>query len=665
MSVRNLTIKSLKLKNWLCFRGEHVLDLRSIAYAVTARFAEDEGRSNGGGKTAVVEAPPFALFGVHRRRTEDEWISTGENIGGVEMILTDSHTATDPGDISEVRVLRERHRGKRTVLHVDVGSRHMMGDVAQAFLVEMLCLSEQDFRATCWFEQRQMARLVLAEPAKRMRIVGGWLELEPLERCAENAGRRLLKALDDVGTRLSAITAREELLAQIMRAPDGGALTLDGLKAHFIRCLDAAKAASADYDEVDALIEENRRRYQLSVEAGEFDSVGNEIRVLVDSIGRWGNADALQREAGEAGEALTAAGVATGLAFKDVQDKKKVAAGEFDGICPVALVACPIREQINADRGRARDLYDAAVTKYRLCEEAERVVRETYIDRLAKRDAWKRDADRLENLRERYATLQPKALESAKCPVRDAQALGSRCEAARARLDEAHLAHTIADRALNQAVRLTNEVEESLGLRAEMEARLVHLRAAVQVFGKNGAQRAFAEGELGEIEAEANGALAEAGIALQVAVTWGREGSGPAKVCDACGTAFPASHKVKACGRCGAERGPHVVNRLDIVPSDSSGGCDDLGSAFTQLAAAAWLRAERGSTWGCALLDELWAQLDQTNRRALTTHVAGLLRDRYAFPQALVVAHHDAVLDALPGRILVEREGRWSKVRVI
>jgi DNA repair exonuclease SbcCD ATPase subunit len=33
--------------------------------------------------------------------------------------------------------------------------------------------------------------------------------------------------------------------------------------------------------------------------------------------------------------------------------------------------------------------------------------------------------------------------------------------------------------------------------------------------------------------------------------------------------------------------------------------------------------------------------------------------------QALVVAHDPSVLEALPGRILVERDGAWSRVRVI
>lgn len=644
-----MIVKRLVLKNWMCFRGTHALDLEAKAYAVICTRVGNVESSNWGGKTALLEAVVFALTGVHPHDFEDGWISNGEPIGGVELVASAA---------KDVRLLRERHRGRRTVLHVDVGDRHMMGDEAQAYVYDMLGLSEQDFRATCWFEQRQMARLVLASPADRMKLVGGWLELDPLERCSQNAGRRLRKTLDEVGAKLAAIRAREDLLAQIMRTPDGSALTLDRLKAHFLRCYDAAKEAAERYDQEEEIVQENERHRGRSAKKREYEEAVAEFKRYAATFA-FADEAFLVRSCNETHTQLTESMAHLNQCTADLGAKSRLAAGEFDGICPVAQIMCPARSQINADRIRGSQLRDEAREALRTAEGTLARHRAVYHEASEKAEDYRRKKQRYDDLQKRAADLFAHA-DAPEFPLRE-----SNISVARDALELARTNHLVAEQAFNQAVKLTSEVEESKGERGALEARLVHLRAAVQLFGKNGSQRALAEGVLGTVEEDANAALAEAGVDLSVAVRWGREGSGPAKSCDACGEQFPPSAKVKECGRCGAARGPHVTPRLDIIPSNRSGAADDLAGAFTQLAAAKWLKRERGSAWGCALLDELWGQLDAPLRRALTSHVAGLLRDRYGFPQALVVAHHAAVLDSLPGRILVERDGDWAAARVV
>jgi hypothetical protein len=168
-----------------------------------------------------------------------------------------------------------------------------------------------------------------------------------------------------------------------------------------------------------------------------------------------------------------------------------------------------------------------------------------------------------------------------------------------------------------------------------------------------------------EIEEGANYALEECGIDLRVEVRWSREGQGVARQCDECGQPFPSSLKVKQCGRCGAERGALLIHKLDLALSDRSGAAEDLAGAALQLAASAWLRAERGSAWGTAIIDEPTAQLDAGNRRAFMRHLAAMLRGRYAFEQALVVSHDPAATSMLPGRILVENREGVASARVL
>jgi hypothetical protein len=202
--------------------------------------------------------------------------------------------------------------------------------------------------------------------------------------------------------------------------------------------------------------------------------------------------------------------------------------------------------------------------------------------------------------------------------------------------------------------------------RAEAEALERAVRtaaAAAAIFGKGGAQRRLAEGALGEIEGQANELLGECEIPLSVRVQWAREGSGVAASCSACGEPFPRSEKAKVCARCGAERGPNIVHSLSIDPSAQSGGARDLAGIFVQLAAAAWLVADRDAEWGCALLDEPTATLDSFNRRALSAHFSQIL-SRVGCTQALVISHSSDAMQGLPGRIEVVSDGQWSTARV-
>jgi DNA repair exonuclease SbcCD ATPase subunit len=248
---------------------------------------------------------------------------------------------------------------------------------------------------------------------------------------------------------------------------------------------------------------------------------------------------------------------------------------------------------------------------------------------------------------------------------------GPSVEEARARLAELRERQHAAVRTA-AAVRAARELwEKREREREEARAEAGRLDVAVRVaaraaavFGKGGAQRRFAEGELAGIERLACEMMADAGLPLGVRVSWSREGSGVAATCAECGDAFPRSEKVKACARCGAARGPNLVHKLEVEPTAQSGGARDLAGIFLQLAAAAWLVRERGARWATAMLDEPLAALDRAIRRQLSAHFPEVLR-RVGCAQALVIGHDRGALDALPGRIQVTSRGGWSAASVV
>jgi DNA repair exonuclease SbcCD ATPase subunit len=64
-------------------------------------------------------------------------------------------------------------------------------------------------------------------------------------------------------------------------------------------------------------------------------------------------------------------------------------------------------------------------------------------------------------------------------------------------------------------------------------------------------------------------------------------------------------------------------------------------------------------------VDEPFGALDEAHRKSMGVHVARLLKSRYAFEQAFVIAHDTSSTDAMPGRIrVIAGSGGWSRVEV-
>ena len=112
---------------------------------------------------------------------------------------------------------------------------------------------------------------------------------------------------------------------------------------------------------------------------------------------------------------------------------------------------------------------------------------------------------------------------------------------------------------------------------------------------------------------------------------------------------------------------------LEILVDDGSGEIEDvraksggarvLVASALRLAASAMLRDLRGTPVGWACVDEPFGPLDAENREALARVFSGML-GAVGLEQAFVVSHDQALLDALPNRIVVERSGSRSTLRL-
>ena len=623
--------KRLTLCNWMRLRGTQQLRLESKVYAVVARHESDPDRSNFLGKTALVEAFRFAYFGKHRHRTEDEWITKGESEGSVGVEHDDGFF-----------VARSRVRGKSTKLSAgwsDARVPPATGDEAQALIERYLGLTLRDFDASAFLNERGIAKMVLADPADRMAVVEAWLELAPLKAAEAYVSLQLGQAATEVdcvaqeilgvARRRSTIRTSEQLL-----------LDIQGAENRIIIARNAGKLASADVRSARDLrasmgkVEEHARLRAEGQEllSGSNAPPSNLAAREVDHV----QANALFHEAS-----------------RDEQAKRKLAMAEFDGVCPVAGIACPAREEIN---GRAvENAAMHAEAHLRLAESKVKlqavVERLEYARKLAAGEASR--VARVDAIQKRMVALEAEvdADQGELRVVVDQEGAQRRVTTAAVESAEAQLTLRRAHDDLDLHASLDQQRDAMVQRLEAAEKVLATWREAALVLGPRGAQRAVAEPFLSSIEDGANEALAEAGVGLKVAIQWEHEGKDAAKSCAACGHPFPATLRAKQCAKCGEARGKNLVNRLDFDFSNRSAGAEDMWGIALQLAACAWLRAGRHASLESAFLDEPLAHCDRAHRRMMTKAFVTML-GRFGIRQAFVIMH-SADVAAFPGVITI------------
>lgn len=635
-----MRIKTLTLNNFACYRGESVLELEDKTYAIIAETEGNPDRSNWAGKTTILESITFALFGRHRYRFEDDFITRGESSGGVKVELSD-------GTVIE----RHRKRDQSTRLSYEGATQKE----AQLAIEQALGFTESDFLATCYFEQKQTSKFITCKPDDRLTMVSGWFGLEKLEKAeAELKNRtndtiRKLQALEmdrrAKQERLATITENiqidsESLTAQIKQAAERVEIarseveawstirTRDRLQSDFARKVEDGKGKATE-----------RQKYNLETLAEELPALKT-----------------IEKEAAVTKE----------LASQELSSRKRVHSGTFNGQCPVAGIQCPATATINGDSLAAKKRLDDAS---KALEDAENVWHQS-ADALKIKERDYTIAARLESeltymrkdvkeIRERINEI-PENTRPAKTERelnQEINELLGKIESNKALLNQAKNSE-------KQAVSVREEITKIDEELAELNERLSVFRVGGTIFGKNGLQRRLAENALGHIQTSANQMLQGCGVDLSVDIQWSRAGKGLSSNCEVCGFAFGTSAKNKSCPQCQSTRGPKLIHSLDVALSDTSGAAEDLGGASIQLAASAWLRRSRLSPWSTVLIDEPFSACDKSNRKNMNRAFASMLKSDFGFEQAFVISHTPDT-DVYGGKILIQSDGSSSRAKVM
>jgi DNA repair exonuclease SbcCD ATPase subunit len=626
-----LYVTRLEFENYGPFAGKHSIELNPGVYAVVAATEDDAERSNWIGKSTFLSAFPFVLHGWHLHRTEDEFITGGHGLplapyGGVTATLSDGTV-----------VKRMRKRGASTQLTVKFPLREEQGGAgAQAALLKHIGFNESDYFEAAFFKQKDMARFInptLMQPSERQELVRKWFDLEPLERCEEkcwaraNVAQAELDALDKPAADVEAFWDR---VAANMNMP-----------APRIMLPQAIAETRAHIETLSETIQGRAGQAVARAAAARFASIDAEGKAL------RAQHDAIPYDAPAHAAAIALRDKLHGELGPIKHEHQQAAAaqfGKFDGKCPVAGIACPATERINT-MGEELVSHCSLLRGQRDTKEAE--LNEAATGLRMHEDALRRR----DQLTAKLDALRPQAKE-ALAASKGATSATPEEEALDAALEPAlrNLQTRLSDLESleREGARLQALVPDEAKRRA-VETRVMAARAGARIYKQ--VTRSVAKGSLDGIASDTNRLLTSVGIDLSVFMAWNREGKDLATSCDECGAPYPKSAKVKECARCGAKRGPKLVERLDIGLSNVSGAAEDLAGIALRLALGAWLRKRRGAQWSTTCIDEPFGSLDVAHRKVLTRHLATLLGAQHGFVQAFVVAHDRAICDSLPHRV--------------
>ncbi|MCH8186825.1 MAG: SMC family ATPase [Chloroflexi bacterium] len=186
----------LALKNFMSYRGEApVLDLEGIHVACLCG-------DNGHGKTALLDAITWALWGQARARTQEELVHQGQTDMSVEL---DFAAQGQRYRVSRSHSRSVQARQGKTDFNLFVSSGNGFRAISeesirgtQAKLEEILHLDYETFINTAFLRQGDADRFTTSRPAERKATLAQVLDLSYYDRLEERARTRSRAIREDI-----------------------------------------------------------------------------------------------------------------------------------------------------------------------------------------------------------------------------------------------------------------------------------------------------------------------------------------------------------------------------------------------------------------------------------------------------------------------------------
>ncbi len=166
---------------------------------------------NGSGKSSLLEACFFALYGAHALEgTLEDVITNGEEETTVDLAFT--HGGRDYRIERRVKLRGDRATTTECVLQTPDGSVEGARDVRRR-VTELLRMDEDAFVNCAYVRQGEVNELIHASPAQRQDVIDDLLQLGKLETYRERAGEARLGVEDVLGEVRGQLDGLDEQIA--------------------------------------------------------------------------------------------------------------------------------------------------------------------------------------------------------------------------------------------------------------------------------------------------------------------------------------------------------------------------------------------------------------------------------------------------------------------
>ncbi len=678
----------LRLAGFLSYREPAEIDFTTFDLACISGH-------NGAGKSSLLDAITWALFGQARKR-DDSLVNSHPAVKAAEVAFTFQYE----GNL--YRVLRSLPRGKPTQLEFQISDggtwrplTERTGRETQARIEQTLRLDYETFVNAAFFLQGKADQFAQQTPGRRKEILGSILGLEVWEAYRERAAERRkavegeLAAVDGRLQEIEAELAEEPQRRQRLAELEAELARLTAVRKTQEAALESLrKAAASKVAAEKARLEEERRALQEQEQ-----SVRQQARALSDLEARLKDAQAAlqaaeqtlaQRPAFESERTaareqfgqLKAENEWLKAAMDDLKARlDQLAAAKDAAVCPLCgqplsqthlqstLAQLEAEGKEKGDRFRANKArMDELVQQMRVQEQQAARFEEAERERLRASNMAAQFGERLEAIRkaveaweaggaQRLAQVEAllsseEYLRQQEVPAADLQ------QAERVLLDlqeqENRLNQEVG--AARQKVNVLDDLRarrQRLQAEREASARQVgRYKVLERAFGRDGVPALLIEQALPEIEARANellDRLSDGSMSVRFVTQ--------------------AGYKDK--------KRDDLRETLEIQISDGAGQRDyelfSGGEAFRvnfaiRLALSQVLAGRKGARLQTLIIDEGFGSQDAQGRQRLIEAINAVHGD---FAKILVITHMDELKDAFPTRIEVEKTERGSQVKVI
>ena len=679
-------------------------DGRSPLIMITAQYTEAAGRSNRAGKSSVLDAIVYLLYGECRVR-EVEYIHYG-----APAMIVDGKFQLENGDILFIK--RGRTSKNEAIFEVN----GQTGAKLQSEIDKIIGISYKDFTTTNYFQQLDMHSFMEAGATEKQKLLSQWLgndywkkyedavkgELDELtgkisKATAELAALESLEIAVDAEARLAAATTQRDVLTEQLKQLEAYHTELVTKKANM---------ASNSVDKVIATATSDMRRAedamshlqtQLNNYHRWFKDQETKLRALELAQKQYNvddhkKATALVKEAEAKMIMLTGEGL-------QLRIKHGTLTAASTGVCPILGEPCSrvsletLCGQINTidaacvqkavEIAQVKEIRDAVTT---VQDAGDKLAKEIASLTLAVEFSSKAteaalNPDELQKLIEAHRTMIEnckKSIQGAQVGKTDTSGVDrelsvsdEKTRATRTELSKVAGVISVLEYQIQAEIKRKSNVSQLQATVKELNQKHSELLILQYVFSKNGVPLVQLENTFSQLESEINAVLEFLNADCRVAFSSFKELTTKESECSVCKTPYPSG--AQQCGSCGATRKLKRKEDMSIrliysngVEADfasDSGGGKALISLAIRPALARVLQRGKVNPCRILMLDEVFANFDAYNQGLVMDAMEKLFVDRLGFSQVLFITHHS--VDSYGHKfdeLRVTREGTESKV---